>query len=90
MILTLLHLYKHIYAQTHKHIQINHRIIYVYLCTYINAHVQHFIYWQGQHVCDALFISFVTLRFSKTMMPCVIFFIPWENIQEVWVHQVVS
>jgi len=39
---------------------------------------------------DALFISFVTLRFPKTMMPCVTFFIPLESIQEVRVHQVVS
>jgi hypothetical protein len=27
----------------------------MYLYTYINAHVQHFIYWQGQRDCDALF-----------------------------------
>jgi hypothetical protein len=39
---------------------------------------------------DALFISFVTLRFPKTMMPCVTFFIPLKSIQEVQVHQVVS
>jgi hypothetical protein len=52
IILVLLHMYKNIYAHTHKHIQINHTIIYV-LYTYINA--QHLIYWQGQHVCDALF-----------------------------------
>jgi len=83
-------MYKHIYAHTHKHIQIKHKVIYVYLYTYINAHVQHFIYWQGQHVCDALFISFVTLRFPKTTMPCVTFIILLESIQEVGVHQVVS
>jgi hypothetical protein len=45
IILTLLHMYKHIYAHTHKHIQINHTTIYVFLYTYINAHVQHLVYW---------------------------------------------
>ncbi len=28
----------------------------MYLYMYINAHVQHLIYWQGQPVCDALFV----------------------------------
>jgi len=50
--LSLLHMYKNIYAHTHKHLQINHTLIYV-LYTYINA--QHLFYWQGQRVCDALF-----------------------------------
>jgi hypothetical protein len=38
IILTLLPMYKHIYAHTHKHIQINHTIIYA--CVYLhNLHM---------------------------------------------------
>jgi hypothetical protein len=38
----------------------------MYLYTYINAHVQHLIYWQGQCVCDAL-VSFVEPYLHRDM-----------------------
>jgi len=34
--------------------QMNHTIKYIYI--YIDAHVQHLIYWQWQPVCDTLFV----------------------------------
>jgi hypothetical protein len=38
----------------------------MHLYIYINAHVQHFIYWQGQRVCDALFIHMQRLFLLPT------------------------
>jgi len=39
-----------------NHFLANCNFLTLYLHTYINAHVQHLIYWQGQRVCDALFV----------------------------------
>jgi hypothetical protein len=38
----------------------------MYLYTYINAHVQHLIYWHGQHVYDA-FECYVCLMTYEQM-----------------------